>query len=71
LCARLLRKIGSPDRIFHASLTELESCSLPARVAQATHHKDVFKRAEKELAGIPGAPRFTVHKWRSAWAAAW
>jgi hypothetical protein len=40
-------------------------------VAQATHHKDVFKRAEKELAGIPGAPRFTVHKWRSAWAAAW
>jgi DNA processing protein len=52
LCARLLRKIGSPDRIFHASLTELESCSLPARVAQAIHNKDAFKRAEKELAGI-------------------
>jgi predicted Rossmann fold nucleotide-binding protein DprA/Smf involved in DNA uptake len=29
LSARLLRKFGSPDRIFHASLTELEACSLP------------------------------------------
>jgi predicted Rossmann fold nucleotide-binding protein DprA/Smf involved in DNA uptake len=50
LCARLLRKIGSPEGIFHASLTELESCSLPARVAQAIHTKEAFKRAEKELA---------------------
>ncbi len=56
LCARLLRKIGSPDRIFHASLTVLESCSLPARVAQAIHNKDAFKRAEKELAGIRNIP---------------
>ena len=56
LCARLLRKIGSPDRIFHASLTELESCSLPARVAQAIHNKEAFKRAEKELAGVRNIP---------------
>ncbi|HEV7512921.1 MAG TPA: hypothetical protein VGO27_14600 [Candidatus Acidoferrum sp.] len=46
-CARLLRKIGSPDRIFRASLTELESCSLPAPGAQAIHNKDAFKRAER------------------------
>jgi hypothetical protein len=46
----LLRKIGSPERLFRHSLTELESCSLPARVAQAVHTKEAFKRAEKELA---------------------
>jgi DNA processing protein len=36
LCARLLREIGSPDRIFHASLTELEGCRLPARVGASS-----------------------------------
>src|ERR1700731_5186869 len=56
LCAGLLRKIGSPDRIFHASLTGLEGCSLPARVAQTIHNKEAFKRAEKELAGICNIP---------------
>jgi DNA processing protein len=63
LCACLLRKIGSPDRIFHASLTELESCSLPARVAQAIHSKDAFKRAEKELAGIRNIPSCRLLNW--------
>src|SRR6202051_751800 len=63
LCSRLLRKIGSPDRIFHASLTELESCSLPARVAQAIHNKDAFKRAEKELAGIRNIPGCRLLNW--------
>jgi DNA processing protein len=63
LCARLLRKIGSPDRIFHASLTELEGCSLPARVAQAIHNKDAFKRAEKELAGIRNIPGCRLLNW--------
>jgi DNA processing protein len=63
LCARLLRKIGLPDRIFHASLTELESCSLPARVAQASYNKDAFKRAEKELAGIRNIPGCGLLNW--------
>src|ERR1700736_785170 len=63
LCARLLRKIGLPDRIFRASLTELESCSLPARVAQAIHNKDAFKRAEKELAGIRNIPGCRLINW--------
>jgi predicted Rossmann fold nucleotide-binding protein DprA/Smf involved in DNA uptake len=66
LCARLLRKIGSPDRIFHASLTELESCSLPARVAQASYNKDAFKRAEKELAGIRNIPGCGLLNWTEA-----
>ena len=63
LCARLLCKIGLPDRIFHAPLTELESCSLPARVAQAIHNKDTFKRAEKELGGIRNIPGCRLLNW--------
>ena len=63
LCARLLRKIGSPERIFHASLTELESCSLPARVAQGIHNREAFKRAEKELAGIRNIPGCRLLNW--------
>ena len=47
LSARLLRKFGSPERVFDAPLTELESCSLPALVARAIFNKDSFKRAEK------------------------
>jgi DNA processing protein len=63
LSARLLRKFGSPDRIFHASLTELEACSLPALVAQAIFRKDAFKRAEKELAGIRNIPGCSPINW--------
>src|ERR1700686_2759889 len=63
LCARLLRKIGPPDRIFHASLTELEGYSLPARVAQTIHNKEAFNRAEKELAGICNIPDCRLLNW--------
>ena len=51
LCARLLRKIGSPDRIFHASLTELEGCSLPALVAQAIVKKGRVQARRKRTGG--------------------
>src|SRR6202051_1564856 len=37
LCARLLRKMGSPDRIFHASLTELV-LGVPGNVTQAVSY---------------------------------
>jgi DNA processing protein len=63
LSARLLRKFGSPDRIFHASLTELEACSLPALVAQAIIKKDSFKRAEKELAAIRNIAGCRLINW--------
>jgi predicted Rossmann fold nucleotide-binding protein DprA/Smf involved in DNA uptake len=33
LSARLLRKLGSPERVFDAPLPELESCSLPGDLA--------------------------------------
>jgi len=63
LSARLLRKIGSPERIFHASLTELESCSLPALVAQSIYKKEAFKRAEKELAAIRNIAGCRLINW--------
>jgi DNA processing protein len=52
LTGRLLREFGSPERIFHASLTELEACHLPAATAQAVFSKRGFADAEKELAQI-------------------
>jgi predicted Rossmann fold nucleotide-binding protein DprA/Smf involved in DNA uptake len=35
LSARVLRKFGSPDGVFRASLSQLESCHLPPQVAQS------------------------------------
>jgi len=52
LSARVLKQFGSPDGVFRASLSDLESCHLPAPVVQAIAKKEAFKRAEKELAGI-------------------
>jgi DNA processing protein len=63
LSARLLRKFGSPSRIFHASLTELESCSIPALVAQSIFKKESFKRAEKELAAVRAIPGCRLLNW--------
>jgi DNA processing protein len=52
LSARVLRRFGAPEGVFRASLGDLESCNLPAQVAQAIVRKEAFKRAEKELAGV-------------------
>ncbi|MGA2484150.1 MAG: DNA-processing protein DprA [Candidatus Acidiferrales bacterium] len=52
LSARLRKRFGTPEAVFSASLTELEACDLPAAVAQAVFHKEAFRRAEKELAGV-------------------
>jgi len=52
LTSRLLKAFGTPEAIFSASLTELESCRLPAPVAQAIHSRDPLKAAEKELAEL-------------------
>lgn len=52
LTGKLLRQFGSPEKIFRASLTELESCHLPAAPAQAIHAKRAHKDAETELAQI-------------------
>jgi ERCC4-type nuclease len=42
LSARLLREFGSPEGVFRASLTALESCNLSAPVAQALYKKQHF-----------------------------
>src|ERR1035441_8393194 len=34
-CHKLIQHFGSPQAAYMASLTELESCGVPARVAQA------------------------------------
>jgi DNA processing protein len=63
LSARVLRKFGSPDGVFRASLTDLESCKLPAQVTQAIVKKESFKRAEKELDGVRKIANFRLLNW--------
>jgi len=52
LAAELLKRFGAPDRVFAASLTELEACGLPAPVAQSLHSGAPLKAAEQELEKI-------------------
>ncbi len=63
LSARVLRRFESPDGVFRASLPDLESCHLPAPVAQAIVKKEAFKRAEKELAGIQKIAGCSAVRW--------
>ena len=63
LSARVLRKVGSPDGVFRASRAELESCNLPAQVAQAIVKKESFKRAEKELDGVRKIANCRLLNW--------
>lgn len=52
LAAELLKRFGSPDRIFAASLTELEACGLPPPVAQTIVSGAPLKAAEQEMEKI-------------------
>jgi DNA processing protein len=63
LSARLLKRFESPEGIFRATLTQLESCNLPAGVAQSIVKKESFKRAEKELAAIRNIPNCMLINW--------
>src|SRR5882672_8068708 len=63
LSARVLRRFESPDGVFRASLLDLESCHLPAHVAQSIVKKEAFKRAEKELAGIQKIAGCSLVNW--------
>ena len=55
MAGKLLRAMGSPEGIFNASLTELESHRLPAAVAQAIHTRQPMSAAAKELAQAQAA----------------
>src|SRR5579859_5482922 len=63
LSARLLKRFGSPDEIFRAPLTHLESCGLPAQVAQSVFKKESFKRAEKEQKAAGNIDRCRLINW--------
>jgi DNA processing protein len=63
LSARLLRHFGSPEGVFRASLTALESCQIPGQVTRAIVKKESFPRAEKELAGIGKIAGCSLLNW--------
>jgi DNA processing protein len=63
LSARVLRKFGSPDGVFRASLPQLESCHLPAQVAQSIVKRESFKRAAKELDGVRKIAGCSLLNW--------
>jgi DNA processing protein len=52
MAGKLLQDFGSPEAIFSASLTALESKRLPAAVAQAIHTRQSLSAASKELAQV-------------------
>ncbi|MBI4461557.1 MAG: DNA-protecting protein DprA, partial [Acidobacteria bacterium] len=49
LAAQLLKRLGSPERVFAASLTELEAAGAPAPTAQTLHSRAPLQAAEQEL----------------------
>jgi len=55
MAGKLLGAMGTPNAIFNASLTELESHHLPAAVAQAIHTRQPLSAAAKELAQAQAA----------------
>ena len=63
LSARLLKRFGSPESVFCASLRQLEGCEVHAATAQAVFKKEAFKRAEKELAAIRAIPGCQLVNW--------
>src|SRR6266852_1683450 len=63
LSARVLRRFDSPEGVFRASIPDLESCRLPAQVAQAIVKKESFKRAEKELTGVQKIAGCSLLNW--------
>ena len=48
-CHRLIEHFGSAQGAYMASLTELEGCGVPARVAQAIFAQAALRDAEKEI----------------------
>jgi DNA processing protein len=52
---KLLSEFGTPDAVFHASLTALEAQHIPASVAQAIHSRQPMSAAAKELAQVQAA----------------
>ena len=60
---KLIRTFGSPERVFHASLTELRSCGLREAVASAIHSGTSFEDAAAEQNKVreAGADVVSIH----------
>ncbi len=54
-CHKLIEHFGSPQAAYMASLTELESCGVPARVAQSIFAQEALKEAEREVEEVSKA----------------
>ena len=52
---KLIKSFGDPERVFHASLTELRSWGLRQAVAQAIHSGISFEEAAEEARKVEGA----------------
>lgn len=52
---RILRKLGTPQAVFHASVTELEACGLRPAVAQSIASGVSFEDAAAELERVRAA----------------
>jgi DNA processing protein len=52
---RLVEHFGGVEKVFRASLTELEAAGLPAVSAQSIHNRDSLARAEEELLRVAAA----------------
>ena len=60
---KLIRKFGSPERVFHASLTELRDCGLREAIAESIHSGTSFEDADAERNKVEqcGAEIISIH----------
>ena len=63
---KLIRKFGSPERVFHASLTELRECGLREAIAESIHSGTSFEDADAERNKVEqcGAEIISIHDAR-------
>lgn len=63
---KLIRKFGSPERVFHASLTELRHCGLREAIAESIHSGISFEDADAERNKVDqcGAEIISIHDAR-------
>jgi DNA processing protein len=67
--ARAVERLGLAERVFEASLTELEGAGLPARAAQFVFEGRAFKAAEDEAKRVAEAGGFFLTREDAAYPA--
>jgi DNA processing protein len=64
---KAMARLGGAERIFEASLTELEGAGLPARAAQFVFEGHAFKAAEDEAKRVAEAGGFFLTREDAAY----